>query len=605
MTNRPVQDPQDGYVSSNTCEACHPREYDTWHSSYHRTMTQVATPNTVLPDFAGVRVDAVRGNPMQLERRGDEFWADFDDPDYHGSGERRITRQVVLMTGAHQQQQYWYATGHQRLISKLPAIYLVAEKRWIPRQAAFLHAPDDGAGSDTGAWNGVCIACHTTNGRTGIDSPFASRPVLRQAFDSRVAEFGIACESCHGPGEAHSQANENPMRRYRLHLTGRSDSTIVQPMKLDPRRSSQVCGQCHSVWEFYDVAGERQANSAGLPYRPGDELRDTRFIAQPTVNMNSPTMQEILAADSTFISDSFWPDGMIRVSGREYNGLIESPCFKSATDDRRTMTCFSCHTMHEDQDDPRPVKVWADSHQLAAGMDGNEACLQCHPGFRKNLQAHTKHQGASANLCYNCHMPYTTYGLLRSLRSHQISSPSAAVSVVTGRPNACNLCHLDKTLEWTASTLDEWYGRPKPKLTTEEQTISAAVLWTLRGDAHQRALMAWSMSWKPAQEASGVSWMAPMLGQLLNDPYEAVRLIASRALLGLPGFGDFQYDFTALPDVRNAAVAEASTIWHRSLGTKDRRTDSELLLNSDGSLKADLLDRLKRERNDRRMFLRE
>jgi formate-dependent nitrite reductase cytochrome c552 subunit len=509
------------------------------------------------------------------------------------------------MTGAHQQQQYWYSTGHQRLVSKLPAIYLVAEKRWIPRQAAFLHAPDDAAGTDTGAWNAVCIACHTTNGRPDIDSPFGSKPVQQQVFDSRVAEFGIACESCHGPGDVHSKVNSNPVRRYWLHFTGKPDSTITQPKRLDSEASSQVCGQCHSVWEFYDISGERQANSAGLPYRPGAELRDTRFIAQPTVNMKSPTMKEILADDPTFVSDSFWPDGMIRVSGREYNGLVESPCYKSAKDPQRTMSCFSCHVMHENQDDPRPVKVWADTHQLGRGMEGNEACLQCHPGLRQNLQLHTKHQGASGNLCYNCHMPYTTYGLLRSLRSHQISSPSADDSVATGRPNACNLCHLDKTLAWTASSLAQWYRMPIPKLTSEEQTVSAAVLLSLRGDAGQRALMAWSMGWKPAQEASGVSWMAPLLGQMLDDPYEAVRLIASRSLRGLPGFAEFKYDFTAPPDVRSAAVAEASAIWLRSVLPANRRTDPELLLDSNGSPRADILIQLKRERNDRRMFLRE
>jgi hypothetical protein len=567
-------------------------------------MTQVATPETVLPSFDHVRVDAVRGKPMQLERRSNEFWADFDDPDFRGTGEPpRITRQVVMLTGSHQQQQYWYSTGRERLVSKLPAIYLIAEKAWIPRQAAFLHAPIGSSGSDTGAWNAVCIACHTTSGRPEIDSPFGSRPVLKQVFESQVAEFGIACESCHGPGDAHAQANRNPVRRYRLHLTGGNDPTIVQPMKLTPAASSQVCGQCHSVWEFYDIAGERQANTAGLPYRPGDELRDTRFVAQPTVNINSPTMKDILSGDPAFVTDSFWSDGMIRVSGREYNGLVDSPCFKLATDARRTMTCLSCHTMHEARNDPQPVGDWAAAHQLGAGMKGNEACLQCHPALRKNLELHTKHRGPSGNLCYNCHMPYTTYGLLRSLRSHQISSPSVGSSVSTGRPNACNLCHLDKTLAWTAGKLGQWYKSPIPALSQEEQTISAAVLWSLRGDAGQRALIAWSMGWKPAQEASGISWMAPLLGQLLDDPYEAVRLITYRSLHGLPGFGEFKYNVMAQD--QRMAVAEASAIWERTVDPKTRRTEPELLLDSHGNVNLDLLKQLKRERNDRPMSLRE
>ena len=44
-------------------------------------------------------------------------------------------------------------------------------------------------------------------------------------------------------------------------------------------------------------------------------------------------MKRLLADDPGFVEDSFWSDGMVRVSGREYNGLIDSPCFKDATDD--------------------------------------------------------------------------------------------------------------------------------------------------------------------------------------------------------------------------------------------------------------------------------
>ncbi|HYL39168.1 MAG TPA: ammonia-forming cytochrome c nitrite reductase subunit c552 [Bryobacteraceae bacterium] len=565
-------------------------------------MTQVPTPDNVIAPFSGVQVDAVRGQPMLLERRGDDFWAQFDDPDFRGRhGEtRRISRKVVLMTGSHQQQVYWYATGLHRLISKLPAIYLIREKQWIPRRAAFLHPPDEPAGSETGGWNGICIACHTTNGKPEIDTPFGSQPVLRQVVESTVSEFGIACEACHGPAEEHTRVNRNPARRYWLHLTAKEDTTIAHPLRVDPRRSSQICGQCHSIWEFYDVAAERQANSHGLPYRPGAELRDTRFMVQPTTNLNSQTMREILAEDPSFLSDSFWSDGMVRVSGREYNGLIESPCFKDAHDAKRTLSCFSCHAEHEGAGDPRSVQNWADGHQLAAGMDGNEACLQCHSKFRTNLQDHTRHHSASANLCYNCHMPYTSYGLLRALRSHQVSSPSVAASVSTGRPNACNQCHLDRTLAWTSEYLAKWYAIPKPELTAEQQTISAAILWLLRGDAGQRALMAWSAGWQPARQASGVDWMAPFVGQLLDDPYDAVRFIAARSLATLPGFENFNYNFLASPNVRAEAVSNVVSAWRGA-----HRADPQLLLGAGGAVDFDMLKALKTKRDDRRMFMRE
>ena len=47
VDNRPVQITGDGYVTSETCRSCHPSQYDTWYGSFHRTMTQVATPDTV------------------------------------------------------------------------------------------------------------------------------------------------------------------------------------------------------------------------------------------------------------------------------------------------------------------------------------------------------------------------------------------------------------------------------------------------------------------------------------------------------------------------------------------------------------------------------
>ena len=54
VTGRPIQVPGDGYVSSETCRACHPSQYASWHGSYHRTMTQIATPETIAASFDGV-----------------------------------------------------------------------------------------------------------------------------------------------------------------------------------------------------------------------------------------------------------------------------------------------------------------------------------------------------------------------------------------------------------------------------------------------------------------------------------------------------------------------------------------------------------------------
>src|SRR5258706_15854300 len=67
--DRPIEVTGDRYVSSQTCRACHPSQYASWHASYHRTMTQVATPQSVAASFDGVRVEP---GAMVLAQQGNE-----------------------------------------------------------------------------------------------------------------------------------------------------------------------------------------------------------------------------------------------------------------------------------------------------------------------------------------------------------------------------------------------------------------------------------------------------------------------------------------------------------------------------------------------------
>lgn len=607
---RPVQVKGDGYVSSQTCRACHPSQYGTWRDSYHRTMTQVATPEAVRADFDGLMIPAMPGaSSMRVERRGRDFWAEFEDPDRDRAqaASPRIKRQVVMVTGSHHQQVYWYRTDRSRILGQLPMMYLIAERRWIPRRSAFLTPPSGPHRSETGRWNSTCLNCHSTHGKPRIDMKGGSAD-SEPIANTTTAELGIGCEACHGPAEEHVRQNRSFPRRYMLHLTGRNDPTIVEPRRVNPRFSSQICGQCHGVWELNDEASRQALNTAGFPYRPGDDLTRTRLIVQPShepvLARGSTSNSSDFAAVVAEASTHFWSDGMIRVSGREYNGLIASPCFKDATDDKRRMSCFSCHAMHKTPDDPRTAHEWADTHQVASGMNGNAACLQCHPSIRSNLTQHTKHQSDSTgSLCYNCHMPYTTYGLLNALRSHQISSPSVSATVQTGRPNACNLCHLDKTLQWTSDHLERWYRIPVVPLEPEQRSTAASLLWLLRGDAGQRALAAWSLGWQPAQLTAGTSWMPAYLAILLDDPYDAVRFVAARSLRTMPAFADFPYDFVGPSANRVKDGLRAMEVWRRT--RTQVRTDSALLLDDDGWLDVDAVTLMLAKRDNRPITLAE
>ena len=307
-------------------------------------MTQVATAATVVGDFDNIDPRLAD----HLTRRGDKFFVRFGPKDSLAS----LERPIVMTTGSHHYQAYWYDGGQGRRLKLVPAVYLIDQQRWIPRDAAFLTPPNVAAATLVGEWNANCIKCHTTHGQPRVSNAMASSAEV--ILDTHVAEFGISCEACHGPAEGHVRANQNPVRRYLEHCSDAADPTIVQPARLDHRRSSQVCGQCHSVFEHLSDEDILEYSRDGFKYRPGDDLDQSRIIVRPKVHADPHLVSDSVRNTAEFISQRYWSDGMVRVSGREYNGLIESPCYQ-----RGEMSCLSCHEMHKPADDPRPLKEWA------------------------------------------------------------------------------------------------------------------------------------------------------------------------------------------------------------------------------------------------------
>ncbi len=555
-------------------------------------MTTVASPAAARFVSDEVPTPSTWG-PMSLVARDGGLWASLPDPDQPPSAQAsRLKARVALVTGSHHQQIFWYETGRTRVLGAFPLTYLIAERRWIPRAAAFLQPPAPVLLSGTGHWNQVCISCHTTGGEARVPDMYTRTDPAAMTADSRVAEFGVTCESCHGPAGGHVRSPRKAAGADGTRPAG--GAGIVNPARLDPARASEVCGQCHSVWEWPDRAAERDENEHGSRFRPGEVLARSRFVVQPTRNLDSPRVRALLADDPDFIRDAFWPDGTIALAGREYNGLIDSPCFERGAGADRTLTCLSCHALHQDKTDHRPAKAWADD-QLRPGASGDGACLQCHEPIRARIAQHTHHPaGASGSRCYNCHMPYTTYGLQKTVRAHRVTSPDVRVSLETGRPDACTLCHLDKPLAWTARRLERWYGVPQPALDDEAQVTPAAVVFALTGDAQQRAVMADAFGRDEARAVSAESWVGPVLAALLDDPYPAVRFIAARSLRTLAVPGTAGYDFLAPRETRMQASRQALAAWRARAGA----ADAAVLPDQD-------LAALTARRNDRRVALRE
>ena len=375
-----------------------------------------------------------------------------------------------MITGSHHQQIYWYATGQHRLLGQLPGAYLIAEQRWIPRRMAVLHPPGDPVFSETGHWNSTCIACHATHGKPRFDTPFGSRRSRRSSSTRRRPSSASRARRATAGRGARARQSATRCAGIALHLAGARPTPITSCSRRVWIRdaSSQVCGQCHGIWEFSTPrASAWPTPRAAVPSRRRAGRHALRRAADRERRLAGDAA--LLADDSGFIRDSFWSDGKVRVSGREYNGLIESPCFVNATDAARTLSCFSCHTMHKTADDPRPLREWAND-QLGAGMDGNGACTQCHaPIARERDRAHQAPRRFDRQRLLQ--LPHAVHDLRAAEDDPQPhgEQPVGARERGTGRPNACNLCHLDKTLAWTADALNQWYGQAPPPLDADQE----------------------------------------------------------------------------------------------------------------------------------------
>lgn len=477
----PKTSPRGEYVGSAACAPCHAGEHASWHRSFHRTMTQAALGDAVVAPPAGrLALDGAAWS-FARDERGGGFWAVAPD-----GGRKR----VLLATGSHHYQGYWTAGDAPTELRMFPFVWLVGERRWIPRRDAFLQPPD--APPQAVRWNSNCVACHAVAGRPRQDE-------AKDRFATEVVELGVACEACHGPGGEHARKNADPAARYASHLAG-EDRSIVNPARLPRDRSNEVCGQCHA-YAWPNDEDDFWANGYATSFRPGDPLARSRTLL------------------TSGLDGVFWSDGTVRVGGREHSGLQASKC---------RAACISCHAMHGDEPDD----------QLAAAAHGDGACAKCHRDVAARGAEHTHHAaGSPGAACYGCHMPKTSYALLGAMRSHRIDSPAVSGG---DRPNACNLCHLDRSLAWTADWLARWYGEGEAAAggAGEAGTAPAALGWLLAGDAAQRAIVAAGSSAPEAIAASGSAWQPRLLAELLDDRYAAVRLVACRALHELPGWAN-------------------------------------------------------------------
>jgi predicted CXXCH cytochrome family protein len=272
----------------------------------------------------------------------------------------------------------------------LPVQWNVLTEDWSDNFGLESQKPGDGSyWSDKGMmFQYQCMGCHTSGSKVTHDE-------AKDTYATRWVEMGVSCESCHGPGRAHVEAD----------LPEKFDKILNPPRVPDPRRAAMVCGSCHDVGTSQDGQYAYPVN-----YKPGNELR---------FHLDKAPSQ--------------YPDGSPRTHHQQYND------WKSSGHARAGVMCWDCHSPH----------VRGKFNRFQLKLPGSLLCSTCHA----NVALKGAHSIHSTNNCIGCHMPNTVKSATAGdLRSHRMTVVRPEWTVKAGgdtakQPNSCNLCHYHKDYE--------------------------------------------------------------------------------------------------------------------------------------------------------------
>jgi len=233
--------------------------------------------------------------------------------------------------------------------------------------------------------------------------------------------------------------------------------------------------------------------------------------------------------------------GMSTWNSVEYSDAARGSCYSQ-------LRCVDCHAPHKalgPRWSPPPEK-------------DDAVCLKCHatlgdPGRRA---AHTHHRpGSEGDRCLNCHMPRVNEGLNDVVRTHMIYSPTRGDMIHANHPNACNLCHTGKPIDWTLGALKDWYGKTYDGVQVAanypDRSRPAALGWLASTNESVRLVAADALT--RARDRSAL----PQLLDALDDPY-LLRQFAGKGLEEMLGvrLADFGYRFYMTRDERRKPLAD-------------------------------------------------
>jgi hypothetical protein len=424
FAGRAVQARQDtnGYTGSQSCQPCHQAAYDTWRKTLHVQMTKPIAEARVEGDFSPAAAFAQNGRSYSMERRDGRYFISV-------ARQKQPAEkfEVNYTLGARRFQGYLSKLPDGR-IYVLPVFWHNETKRWVDWKE-ITPIPDDPDHDLRQIWNVTCVNCHATNLVKNFD------PATKR-YATTWTEMGIGCEACHGPGAAHlavtGQWQKNPASRPAEPTA--AELSIFAPSQATPREMFDACGYCHG-----------NKNNVFFGFKPGDRYEDYAlpFLISQPIPDNDP-------------QGDFWPDGRPSRFNRP-QALTLTGCFQ-----RGQATCTSCHRMHGPAND-HALKLPIETDKGEGGgvtRQSDRLCTQCH----EVATTHSRHDADSqGSRCIACHMSDVNWRLITRRRDHTFQPPVPEMTARYGVPNACTTCHEDRSPEWAASKMDEWYGNAEKR----------------------------------------------------------------------------------------------------------------------------------------------
>jgi hypothetical protein len=339
------------FVGSEACASCHLKIYKDYMRTPHGQAATLPSQRPELRDLPAAGTTICEQDPnhcFRVFRENDEYYMSEFEPGPNGSELSKETERIVFALGE-PMAGVGYGIRRGNYLFEAPLSYYAGIQDQYPKGWGLSPGYEKDPLGFARPLVGSCMYCHV--GRELViddaNNLYKNPP---------IAELKVGCENCHGPGGLHVDE-----QLKHIPISGKIDTSIVNPAHLSPRLSDDMCMYCHEFGE----ARIPQPGKKFEDFRPGTPLLNTMtiFKSRPIMGWN---MME-------------WSDEM-----------AESKCYRASGG---RLNCSSCHDGH-----------FTPTAQETPAFYRSK-CLNCHQegSCRESLDKR-RHTNPPDN-CVSCHMP--------------------------------------------------------------------------------------------------------------------------------------------------------------------------------------------------------